>query len=106
MAVPEPKNAGAKAHNSKQQKTEKFDIRLSQQEDAIIKHAADLMATTPTNFIRQQAVLAAQAVVHDQSRFVVTNEQWEMIEKLLNAPARVLPGLKKQLTQADEWDLK
>lgn len=85
-------------------KTEKFDIRLSQQEDAVIKQAAALQCTTPTNFIRQQAVVAAEAVVHEQTRFVVTNKQWQAIEKAMSAPAKVLPKLQKKLSQPDEWD--
>jgi len=88
----------------KKQKTEKFDIRLSQEEDAVIKQAACLLSTTPTNFIRQQAAVAAEAVIHEQTRFVVTEEQWKLIEQALNAPARVLPNLQKQLAQPDEWD--
>jgi len=85
-------------------KTEKFDIRLSQQEEAIIKQAATLQRTSPTNFIRQQAVVAAEAVVHDQTRFVGTNEQWRAIEQALSAPAKVLPKLHKKLARPDEWD--
>jgi uncharacterized protein (DUF1778 family) len=88
----------------RQQKTEKFDIRLSQQEEAIIKRAASLQRTNPTNFIRQQAVVAAEAVVHDQTRFVVTDEQWRLIEQALNRPAKVLPNLKKRLARLDDWD--
>jgi len=86
------------------QKTEKFDIRLSQREEAVIKQAASLQRTSPTNFIRQQAVVAAEAVVHDQTRFVVTDEQWQLIEQALNQPARVLPNLEKKLSQTDDWD--
>jgi uncharacterized protein (DUF1778 family) len=85
-------------------KTEKFDIRLSQQEEAVIKQAALLQRTSPTNFIRQQAVVAAEAVVHDQTRFVVTDEQWQLIEQALNRPARVLPNLQKKLIRTDDWD--
>jgi uncharacterized protein (DUF1778 family) len=88
----------------RQQKTEKFDIRLSQQEEAVIRQAASLQKTNPTNFIRQQAVVAAETVVHEQTRFVVSDEQWKLIEQALNRPARVLPKLKKRLAQTDEWD--
>lgn len=85
-------------------KTEKFDIRLSQQEEAIIKQAANLQKTSPTNFIRQQAVVAAEAVVHEQTRFAVTEQQWKQIEVALNQPARVLPKLKKKLSKPDAWN--
>ena len=86
------------------QKTEKFDIRLSPQEEAVIKRAASLQKTSPTNFIRQQAVVAAELVVHEQTRFVVTDEQWKQIEYALNQPARVLSKLKKKLSKPDEWN--
>jgi uncharacterized protein (DUF1778 family) len=88
----------------KERKGEKFDIRLSQQEESIIRRAAALQKTTPTNFIRQQAVVSAEAVVHEQTRFTVTAEQWNLIEQTLNRPAKVLPNLKKLLAQSDEWD--
>jgi uncharacterized protein (DUF1778 family) len=87
-----------------QTKSEKFDIRLSQQEEALIKQAASLQHTNMTNFIRQQAVVAAEAVIHDQTRFVVSDEQWQLIEAALDRPAKVLPNLQKRLAQPDAWD--
>jgi uncharacterized protein (DUF1778 family) len=92
------------ALKDKSNKTEKFDIRLSPKEDAVIKRAASLQHTSPTNFIRQQAVVAAETVVHDQTRFVVTTDQWNAIEKALSRPAKVLPNLQRKLSQPDEWD--
>jgi len=85
-------------------KTEKFDIRLSREEEAVIKQAASLQHTSPTSFIRQQAVVAAEAVVHDQTRFVVTDKQWQAIEEALCQPAKVLPRLQRKPAQPDEWD--
>jgi len=88
----------------KEKKGEKFDIRLSKQEESVIRLAASLQHTTPTNFIRQQALESAHAVVHDQTRFAVTEEQWNVIETALNQPAKVLPNLRKLLAQSDKWD--
>lgn len=48
-------------------KTEKFDIRLSEEEQTLIKQAAKIRRTTPTSFIREQAVMAAESVVHEQT---------------------------------------
>lgn len=92
------------AVRDKNNKTEKFDIRLSPKEDAVIKRAAALQRTSPTNFIRQQAVVAAETVVHDQTRFVVTTDQWNAIEEALSGPGKVLPNLQRKLSQPDEWD--
>ena len=92
------------AVKDRETKTEKFDIRLSRQEQAAIKQAAYLQHTSPTNFIRQQAIVAAESVIHDQTRLVVTDEQWQVIEAALNQPARVLPNLQTRLAPRDEWD--
>jgi uncharacterized protein (DUF1778 family) len=96
-----PKEDRAKSASSK---TEKFDIRLSQKEEAVIKQAAALRHTSTTNFIRQQAIVAAEEVIHEQTRFVVTDEQWTLIEAALDRPAKILPNLRNQLAQRDEWD--
>lgn len=85
-------------------KSEKFDIRLSKQEEALIKQAASLQRTNMTNFIRQQAVVAAEAVIHEQTHFVVSDEQWKLIESALDRSARLLPNLQKRLAQPDNWD--
>lgn len=85
-------------------KTEKFDIRLSQQEEATIRQAASLLCTTPTNFIRQQALVAAQSVIHDQARLVLSDKQWQQIEQIINRPAKTLPNLKKKLSKQEQWN--
>ncbi|HEY9676768.1 MAG TPA: DUF1778 domain-containing protein [Drouetiella sp.] len=90
--------------NDKSNKTEKFDIRLSPNEDAVIKQAAAIQRTSPTNFIRQQALVAAEAVIHDQNRLVVTDDQWAAIQQALSRPAKLLPNLRRKLAQSDEWD--
>jgi uncharacterized protein (DUF1778 family) len=94
MAVPARKGA----------KTEKLDIRLTSKEEAVIKQAAILRHTTASNFVRQQAIMAAESIIHDQTRFVVTDTQWQVIEAALKQPAKVLPNLQKRLSKKDEWD--
>lgn len=90
----------------KRLKTEKFDIRLSEEEQTLIKQAAKLRRTTPTSFIREQAVVAAESVLHEQSRFVLTEDQWKILEAEFNKPPRVLSKLKSKLVEPDEWDDK
>ncbi len=85
-------------------KTEKFDIRMTEQERVLIKQAARLRRTTPTSFIREQAVSAAEGVVHEQTRFVLTEQQWQILEAAFGKPARVLPNLQRKLAESDLWD--
>ena len=92
------------ALHDKHLKTEKFDIRLSEQEQALIKQAAKINRTTPTSFIRDQAVVAAESVIHEQTRFVLTDEQWQTLDAAFAQPPRVLPGLQQKLAEPDSWD--
>lgn len=92
------------ALKEKQLKADEFGIRLSQVEQALIKQAAKLRRTTPTKFIREQAVVAAESVVHGHAQFVLTKEQWTVLESALNEPPRVLRGLKRRLAEVDAWD--
>jgi len=85
-------------------KTEKFDIRMSAEEQALIKQAAKISRTTPTSFIRNQAVVAAESVIHEQTRFVLTDEQWKTLDAAFAQPPRVLPNLQKKLAESDAWD--
>lgn len=88
----------------KRLKTEKFDIRLSEEEQNLIKQAAKIRRTTPTSFIREQAVVAAESVLHEQTRFVLTEAQWKVLDAAFNKPPRVLPKLKNKLAEPDDWD--
>jgi uncharacterized protein (DUF1778 family) len=92
------------AVQKKHLKTEKFDIRLSEEEQALIKQAAKIRRTTPTSFIREQAMVAAESVIHEQTRFVLTEEQWKVLNAAFNEPPRVLARLKNKLAGTDEWD--
>lgn len=87
------------APQEKHLKTEKFDIRLSQHEQALIKQAAKLCRVTLTRFIREHAVVAAERVIHEQTKFVLTSKQWQALNASFAQPTRVLPNLKRKLVK-------
>lgn len=88
----------------KPRKTEKFDIRMTEQEQFLVREAARLYRTTPTSFIRDRAVAAAEDTIHEQTRVVVNDEQWAALQEALSRPPRVLPGLKRLFAEPDPWD--
>jgi uncharacterized protein (DUF1778 family) len=92
------------ALREKHLKTEKFDIRLSEEEQTMIRQAAKLRRTTPTSFIREQALVAAEMVIHEQTRFVLTEEQWRTLDAAFKEPPRVLAKLERKLAEPDTWD--
>ena len=92
------------AQHEKPLKTGKFDLRMSEEERSLIDQAARIRHTTSTNFIREEALAAAESVVHEQNRFVLNEEQWQALTDALSRPPRVLKKLKRQMAEADSWD--
>jgi uncharacterized protein (DUF1778 family) len=88
----------------KERKSEKFDIRLSASEQQLINAAARLKHTTPTNFIRAQALAAAEQLVQQQTRFVLTKDQWDELDRIFAEEPKVLPNLRSMMNEPDEWD--
>ncbi len=85
----------------RQLRSKKFDLRMTDQEKTMIKHAARLQQTTPTNFIRQQAVNAAQAVLRQHTQLDLTNDQWRILQVALADSPLLLASLQRQLTETE-----
>lgn len=90
--------------SAKEIRNKKFDIRWTEQEQQLIKQASEVKNSTATSFIRENALAAAEMVLYEQNRFVLTSEQWQLLELAFEAPAKVLPNLKARLAQHDPWD--
>mgnify|MGYP003394017882 CR=1 FL=1 len=88
----------------KEGRSKKFDIRWTEAEQELIKQASALKKSTATSFIRENALAAAESIVGEQQRFVLTSEQWVIVEKIFSAPAKVLPNLKKKLAKPEPWE--
>lgn len=89
----------------RERKSEKFDIRLSASEQQLINSAARLKRTTPTNFIRAQALAAAEQLVqNEQMRFILTTEQWDQMDRIFAEAPNVLPNLLSVIKETDDWD--
>jgi len=94
------------AVNDRQLKTGKFDIRLSEHELGLISEAAKISHTTVSAFVRQRAVEAAENIILDQTRFVLTTEQWKVLDAAFSEPPCILPQLQSKLAKSDPWDDK
>lgn len=79
-------------------------MRWNAEDLELIREAAKLKHVDPSVFIRQHAVAAAEAVVLEQQRFVLSAEQWQAVNAAFKAPAKVLPKLSSIMAEPDEWD--
>ena len=83
------------ALREKKLKSRTFEFRVAEEERDLIHAAAKIRNTSPSNFVREHAISAAEAVIHEQTRFVLTEEQWNRLDQIFTEPPRVLPQLSK-----------
>jgi len=85
-------------------KHEKFALRVTARQKALIEHAARLQQTTMTSFIIDKAYQAAEEVILDQRHIILNDKQWQAFNDALNAPAKDLSQLRQLICQTDIWE--
>ena len=99
------KTVASKKTSSSTQKGLRFSIRASATQKKVIAEAARLKQTTITNFVLEQALLAAQQVVLEQTQFTLPPKQWKAFCAALDAPPKDLPALRRLLTEPGVFDV-
>jgi uncharacterized protein (DUF1778 family) len=75
--------------------TDRWEFRVEAQADEFVRRAADISNRTLTDFVVQAAVVEADRVLADRTRFVLEDEQWTRFVELLDRPPQENPGLTK-----------
>lgn len=70
----------------------------------VIARAAEITQTTMTSFMVQQAFMAAQQILADQTHFYLSPAKWDEFCAALDAPPKNLPVLSRLLTQPSVFD--
>jgi uncharacterized protein (DUF1778 family) len=78
-------------------KTERLDLRVSREQKRLLEEAATYMDRTVTDFVVQAAAVAAQDVMADRTRFVLSSEEWAAFSQALDREPRYLPRLANLL---------
>lgn len=79
-------------------------IRPNSQQKRVIAQAAKLLNVSVSQFVLQRAYLDAQAVIAEQTRFGLNDEQWTRFIAVLDEPPKELPRLKKLLQEPGVFD--
>jgi len=79
-------------------------MRLPEQDLAIIDRAADLRGRSRTDFVREAAVRAAEAVLLEHSAIRLDPAQFEAFKAALAAPAVAAPEMVELLRRRAPWD--
>ena len=76
-------------------KTQRLDLRLTKEQDALIRRAAEQDARSISDFVLSTATLEAQRRLADQRLFFMNDEQYARFEEILQAPPTADPKLRR-----------
>jgi uncharacterized protein (DUF1778 family) len=76
-------------------KSERFHVRASARQATLIKAGAARRNVNLTDYILYSTCTQAQIDLADQNHFVLPPKAWNAFVKALDAPPKVLPGLKR-----------
>ena len=77
------------------QVNERWDFRIAPSADSLVRRAALSTDRTLTDFVVDAAVLEAERVLADRTRFVLEPDQWARFVQILDRPPQENPGLKR-----------
>jgi uncharacterized protein (DUF1778 family) len=80
-------------------KRDRFNFRWSPKERELIEQAAEEQGIKPTDFVRDNAYVAAQRVLADRTTFRLSDEDWRAFTDALDCPAVDRPRLRRLMTQ-------
>lgn len=78
----------------KETRDHRWDLRVAESEDALVRAASEQADTSFTGFIRGAAVSEARRVMADRTSFELEGPDWERFTELLDQPPQVPDGLR------------
>jgi uncharacterized protein (DUF1778 family) len=85
-------------------KTQRFAVRLTSEQDALIRRAAEVEGTDLTNFTVTATLAHARNVLADRRLFVLDDAAWAEFLAVLDRPVAHKPGLAKLFTERSIFD--
>jgi uncharacterized protein (DUF1778 family) len=78
-------------------------LRTRTEQMGLIDRAAKLLGRSHSDFLLEAACLRAQAVLIDQTHFIVSTDQFQRLVDLLDAPPEPSAGLERLLGLKPLW---
>lgn len=85
-------------------KETRLSIRATPESKQLLERAAKKENKNLSDFVLENALSAAQAVVADDSSFSLDKKQWKKFVSALDAPPRNIAALRKLLTEPGVFD--
>lgn len=67
-------------------KTERLNLRLTPEQDAVLRRAAQARGESTTDYVLRHAVEAAEVDLADRRVFVASDAAWDALQSLISAP--------------------
>lgn len=71
----------------------RIEVRVTPEQDALIRQAADIEDTTVTGFVLDTATSRARRVIRDHQDLILSNEAFDRFVAELDKPAKAVPEL-------------
>lgn len=81
-----------------------INLRIPEEEKALIDLAAQVCGKNRTSFILEKALRSAEEILLDRTQFSLAPEQWANFVAALDAPVHANPALKKLLHTTPPWE--
>jgi len=85
-------------------KTERLSIRLTPEQDVVLRRAAEVRGESTNEYVLRNAVGAAQSDLADLRSFVATENEWQEIESALSERVTLNAAMVKLLTSPSVLD--
>jgi uncharacterized protein (DUF1778 family) len=85
-------------------KSERFAVRLTSEQDALIRRAAEVEGTDLTNFTVTATLAHARNVLADRRLFVFEDAAWTEFLAALDRPVADMPRLKRLFAKPTIFD--
>jgi uncharacterized protein (DUF1778 family) len=92
------------ASNARDTRDLRWNLRVEDSEDALVRAASDATETSYSNFVRSAAVSEARRVLADRAQFPLPPAQWEEFNELLERPPQIPSGLRRLYSKPSVFD--
>lgn len=90
--------------NASRRKDARLAMRLTPDQDALIRDAAAVTGQSLTEFVATAAVTRAEDTLADRRMFRLDDAAWTEFAAILDRPAKRIPELAKLLNERAPWD--
>lgn len=90
----------------KRTKEARLYIRATVSQKELINRAAEKESKNFSDFVLENALSAAEAIVNDDANFALSKNRFEAFRAALDAPPRNIPALRKLLTETGVFDAR